>query len=41
MKKIVCNKVKKKKVLVQHGAGFLSAILGPVLRTIAGAVLGN
>ena len=32
--------VRKKKLLMQHGAGIFSAILGPVLKTIAGAVLG-
>ena len=31
---------KIKRLFIQHGGGFLSAILGPVLKTIAGTVLG-
>lgn len=31
--------IKRKKILTQHGAGFLDSILGPVLKTIAGLVL--
>ena len=33
------NSMYRKKLLVQHGAGFLTSILGPVLKTLAGAVL--
>ena len=43
VKKLCNNKTpasKKKKILVQHGSGFLQAILGPVVRSIAG-VLGG
>ena len=43
LKKLSSSKeaaAKKKKLLIQHGGGFLSTILGPVLKTIAGAVLG-
>ena len=29
---------RRKNLLVQHGGGFLSSILGPVLKTIAGAL---
>ena len=29
----------RKKLLIQHGAGFLNSILGPVLNTLAGLVL--
>jgi len=33
------NSTYRKKLLVQHGAGFLTSILGPVLKTLAGAIL--
>ena len=33
------NSSHRKKLLVQHGAGFLTSILGPVLKAIAGTVL--
>lgn len=31
--------IQRKRILTQHGAGFLDSILGPVLKTLAGLVL--